>query len=124
MIEIQELEGRREQILTEIRNIGAMRKGSVTEQFLKTKRKGSEELVVNGPYYLYTRKEKGKSVGRRLSEEQADRYRVEVEAFHRFQALCNEYAETTERLADLKHGCEDGRQEKKQRRRPSRRTKK
>ncbi|MCF8060920.1 MAG: hypothetical protein K9M82_00250, partial [Deltaproteobacteria bacterium] len=68
MIEIQELEGRREQILTEIRNIRTMRKGSVTEQFLKTKRKGSKDLVVNGPYYLYTRKEKGKSVGRRLSE--------------------------------------------------------
>ena len=112
MIEIQELERRREQILIEISDIRAMRKGSVIEQFLKRKQKGSKEPVVNGPYHLYTRKEKGKSVGRRLSEEQADRYRVEVEAFHRFQALCNEYAETTERLADLKHGCEDGRQGK------------
>lgn len=124
MTEIQELEGRREQILMEIRDIRAMRKGSVTEQFLKTKRKGSKEPVVNGPYYLYTRKEKGKSVGRRLSEEQADRYREEVEAFHRFQALCNEYAETTERLVDLERGCKDGSQEKKLRKRPSRRTKK
>jgi hypothetical protein len=124
MEKVRELEARREQILIEIRNIRAMRKGSVTEQYLKVKTKGREEPVSRGPYFLYTRKEKGKSVGHRLSVEQADCYRQEVVAYHHFQALCNEYAETTERLGDLERAFEDGSQEKKLRKSRSRRTKK
>jgi hypothetical protein len=124
MKEIAKLEVRREEILTKIREIRAMRKGSVTEQYLKVKAKGQDEPVLRGPYFLYTRKERGKSVGRRLSREQAERYREEVEAFHHFQGLCNEYAEVTERLGALERGCEEGMREKKLRRPRSRRTKK
>ena len=123
MKDIQELEGRREQILTEIRNIRAMRKGSVTEQFITGKRKGGIAPVVNGPYFLYTRKVKGKSVGKRLSAERAERYREEVEAYHHFQSLCDEYVVITERLGELERGSAEGSQEKKLRKRPSKRTK-
>lgn len=123
MKDIQELEGRREQILTEIRNIRAMRKGSVTEQFIRAKRKGGKAPAVNGPYFLYTRKVKGKSVGERLSAERAERYREEVEAYHHFQSLCDEYVVITEQLGDLERSSEDGSQEKKLRKRRSKRTK-
>jgi len=117
--EIEELQKRREQIIEEIGSIRTMRKGSVTEQFLKVPRKGQKEPVLRGPYFLYSRKEKGKTVGRRLGKEEADRYREQVKAFHKFQALGKEYAEISERLADMEGMLEVTDQKKKRRRRSS-----
>lgn len=108
MEQIAKLEARREQILKEMRGMRTMRKGSVMEQYLKVKKRGEKERVLRGPYWLYTRKEKGKSVGQRLSRKEAGRYREEVEAFHRFQSLCNEYAEITGRLGELERELDDG----------------
>lgn len=122
MEKIAELEARREQILKEMRGMRAMRKGSVMEQYLKARKTGREEPVLRGPYWLYTRKEKGKSVGQRLSREQAGRYQEEVQAFHRFQSLCNEYAQITEQLGELEQELGDGSKKKKPRKPPSRRT--
>jgi len=101
MKEIAALEEKREQILHEIRDIRSMRKGSVTEQYLRIPHKGIKEPAVRGPYWVYTRKEHGKTVAKRLNHTEADIVREEVEAYHRFQSLCREYAETTEKLSVL-----------------------
>ena len=101
MEEIAALEGKREQILHEIRDIRSMRKGSVTEQYLRVPHKGIKEPAVRGPYWVYTRNEHGKTVAKRLNHAEADVAREEVEAYHRFQSLCREYAETTEKLSAL-----------------------
>jgi len=115
MEEVRSLEERREQILQEIGEIRAMRKGSIYEQYLKVKQKGQEEPVLRGPYWLYTRKERGKTVGERLSQAEAEKFRAEVEAFHRFRSLGDEYAKITERLGELEREMGDESQEKKQR---------
>lgn len=104
MDEIEKLERRRMEIIRQISSIGTMRKGSVTEQYLKVAHKGKKEPVLRGPYFLYSRKEKGKTVGRRLTKEEAGPFRREVEAFHRFQSLARQYAEISERMADLGEG--------------------
>jgi hypothetical protein len=114
MKEIENIENRREQLLEEIRNIRVMRKGSVTKQYFKTKKKEQEEPVLHGPYWLYSRKEKGKTVGQRLSQPEAERFQTEVDAFHHFKKLCDEYAEVTERLGDLeRESLEDSHQKKR-----------
>lgn len=115
MKEIERLEKRRMQIIKEIGSIRTIRKGSVTEQYLKVARKGEREPGLRGPYFLYTRKEKGKTVGRRLTKQEADRFRRQVDGFHRFQALGKEYAEICERLADLAGVAEASGWEKKRR---------
>lgn len=121
---ISRLDERRDQILQEIRDIRAMRKGSVVEQYLKVKHKGREEPVLRGPYFLYTRKEKGKTVGQRLKNDEIQCYQNEVEAFHRFQDLCDEYAGITEQLGDLEREKPDEAQEKKPLKSRSKRKKK
>jgi hypothetical protein len=121
---MERLEKRRMQIIKEISSIRTMRKGSVTEQYLKVPRKGDREPALRGPYFLYTRKEKGKTVGRRLSKEEAYPFGQQVEAFHRFQALGKQYAEICERLADLAGVAEASGLEKKRRRSLSSKTKK
>ena len=119
MKEIERLEKRRMQIIKQISSITTMRKGSVTEQYLKVAHKGHREPAFRGPYFLHTRKEKGKTVGRRLSKEEAGQLRHQVRAFHRFQALAKQYAEICERLADL---AEASAWEKKRPRSPSNKT--
>ena len=122
MEEIRMVEERREQILNEMRQMRAMRKGSVTEQYLKVRSKGAKKPALRGPYWVYTRKEKGKTVGQRLSRKEAERFGKEVEGYHRFQALCSEYAELTERLGELEREQGEETQEKKGRKSPSNRT--
>lgn len=122
MEQISVLIERREQILGLIREIRAMRKGSVEEQYFKAQKKEKGKPVMQGPYWLYTCKERGKTVGRRLSKEQSERFGEEVKAYHRFQSLCSEYAEITQRLGDLERGIEGSSQEKKRLKLRSKRT--
>jgi len=119
---LEKVERRREEILKEMRTLRALRKGSVMEQYLPVKQRGKTEPVLRGPYWLYTRKEKGRTVGRRLRREEAERVRAEVEAGHRFQGLCREYEELTERLGELERGLAGEGREKKRRRSRSRKT--
>jgi hypothetical protein len=72
MEQIRALEQRREQILQQMREIRAMRKGSVGEQWITVPRKQGTPIL-RGPYSLYSCKEKGKTVGRRLNALEAKR---------------------------------------------------
>jgi Family of unknown function (DUF6788) len=120
MNEISKIEARRKEILKEVGEMRSMRKGSVTEQFLRVPQKGKEPAM-RGPYHTYTRKERGKTVGRRLKSKEVERFKGDVKAFHRFHALCQEYAELTERLGDIE-GTIAEREEKKLRKSPSKKT--
>jgi hypothetical protein len=123
MEQIQALEEKREQILKEMRNIRAMRKGSVTKQWMQVARKEATP-VLRGPYGLYTYKEKGKTVGRRLTAQEALRFGEEVKAYHHFQALCAQYAEVTQQLGEAERGLTEESPGKKGLKRPSRKTRK
>lgn len=110
-MDISLLEARRLAILEEIRSIDSMRRGTVNEQVFRIRRKGSKKLTRQGPYYVWTRSEGGKTVSQRLtSTEAVEQARAEVAAYKRFQALCGEYAEVTAQMGTLKQPTE---QEKK-----------
>ena len=66
MSTLTKLRQMREQILSRITLIEEMRRGSVTRQFLKVKRKRQSEPLFTGPYALFTYKKGGKTVGRQL----------------------------------------------------------
>jgi hypothetical protein len=103
IMDIAQLEARRLAILEEIRSIDSMRRGTVNEQFFQARRKGSKEPTRQGPYYVWTRSEAGRTVSRRLTSTEAiQQARVEVAAYKRFQALCGEYLEVASKIGDLK----------------------
>jgi hypothetical protein len=102
-MDIPQLEARRLAILEEIRSIDSMRRGTVHEQFFQIRRKGSTGLTRQGPYYVWTRSEGGKTVSQRLTSTRAvEQARAEVAAYKRFQALCGEYVEITSQLGARK----------------------
>ena len=99
---IKEIEARREVILSEIRSIRSMKKGSIAKQYQKVHHKGKKEPVLRGPYYNFTYKEGKKTVGRRLTtREDLEAVRKDVAAHKRFVELCKEFERLTEKLGEL-----------------------
>ena len=115
MDEINKIEKERSDIIRLFQEYKAMRKGSVTWQYMKRKKRGRLKQEKIGPYPVYTKKVKGKTVSRRLTEQEAERYRQEVENYHTFCQQCDDFACLTERLGDLMIGAPDNGQKKKRR---------
>ncbi len=95
----QSPEEERREILEEMSGIRVMRRGTVNEQFFDTKR-ADGSVIRNGPYYLYSRTEKRKSFGKRITEEQVEKYRSETENCRKFKELSNSYVLVCEQIAD------------------------
>lgn len=124
MSRIQELETRREAILSEMRSLRCLRRGTINEQYLKVRHQGKTEPVLRGPYYVFSRRGEGKTVGYRLTTPQAvAQARADIAAHKRFVALCQEFVEVTEELGALARQATGEREtEKKRRRSPSNKT--
>ncbi len=99
---VDHLERLRDKVLEEMRSIRAMRPGTVSEQFLKGKRKGSKETVRRGPYYLWQYYEDGKPVRRRLtSDKEVRAAQDEVGNYKRFVRLCKDFEGLTGKLGEM-----------------------
>jgi len=68
---VESIEKRREEIIEEIKSISSMRKGTINEQYLKVPRK-NKEASVRGPYYVLTKKENGKTISIRISNNEVE----------------------------------------------------
>lgn len=102
MRKTEKLTRKKLEILKEIAALEPMRKGSLTEQFLETKRKDGT-ISKRGPYLLYTFKEKGKTHSRRIKgDEEAQIYRKQISAFRRYRELSSELVRVAGRIADLR----------------------
>jgi hypothetical protein len=72
------------------------------EQYFEKKRKDGS-VVRLGPYTLYTYKEKGQTISRRLSSHSMIQcYKVEIGKFRKFENLCAELLQTSQEICDLK----------------------
>jgi len=117
MKRIEEIEARRKEILKEMGGIKSMKRGSLTEQYLKVRHRGKKEPVLRGPYYVLSRHAKGRTVSCRVSLKELREVRAELSAGKRLRALCREYEELTEELGFLVGGESEAGEEKKRRRR-------
>lgn len=97
---LERLRNRRTQIIREIEALEPMRKGSVVDQFVETARKDGSKSK-RGPYPLYSYKDKGRTISRRVAQgEEADAYRQQIEVFRRFETLSAELVDISQRIAD------------------------
>ena len=106
---LSKLRQTRQQVLTQIALIEEMRRGSVIRQFLKIKLKGQSKPSLAGPYALFTLKQKGQTVSRRLRDlDEIRRLEYYVDNYHTFQRLCRQLVEIGEAI------CEEREKEGKQ----------
>jgi len=100
-MDADQIRARRQHILQELEALEQMRRGSVVEQYREVSRPGARRTW-QGPYPLYTYKEKGRTISRRLKgEEQVQLYRGQIENFRRFEQLTRELIHLGEQLCDL-----------------------
>jgi len=101
MNRIDELMVKRQRLLEELAELKQIRRGSVVEQFVERVCEDGTR-VRKGPYVLYSFKEKGKTMSRRLSKKgEARTYRKQIAAFRRFQEVMAELLKLGEQLSDL-----------------------
>jgi hypothetical protein len=100
MPSIQNIQQQRQQILEEMAHLEQVRRGSLTEQMVETV--GADGRAHRrGPYPLYTFKEGGKTVSRRVTTpEQITLYHQQIEQGRRFQELTNQLLHLGEALSD------------------------
>lgn len=101
MSDSESLQARRRGLMRELASLGEMRRGSLVEQFVETvKADGTKGR--RGPYVLYSYKNKGKTISRRITDQGQIRvYRKQIETFRRFQQMIAEWTLISEQLCDL-----------------------
>jgi hypothetical protein len=112
---VQELEARRNAIIEQMRSIRSMRRGTINGQHFKTRLKGRKGVVLQGPYYVLSRREGEKTVSKRLSSPiELERARKDVAEYKKFLGLCQEFERLTARLGELERAEQGLEQEKKE----------
>ena len=98
---LKQLSHKHADIVAQIAALGPMRMGTVIERMLATKRTDGSTYQ-RGPYLSYTFKHGGKTCGKHLrSDQEAERYRRQIETFRRYQELSAQLVELSQRMADL-----------------------
>jgi len=100
MTSVQQIQQQRQQILEEMAHLEQVRRGSLTEQMVETIGADGRRHQ-RGPYPLYTFKEGGKTVSRRVTHPtQIPLYRQQIEQGRRFQDLSAQLLRLGEALSD------------------------
>jgi len=99
--EFSQLEKRRLQIISEIKEIESMRRGTLNEIYRKQELK-SGAVAKRGPFYNITTKGKAnKTITVAVPRKDAVRVRKEIDDYKRFRLLCEEYIDVCEAIALL-----------------------
>ena len=86
--------------IEQILSLGAARRGQLSEQFLKGRRKDGTE-VLRGPYYVLQWYEGGRKMSMRIPKDQVPRIREELERGRQVEGLLREAEEALwKELAD------------------------
>ena len=97
---VQQIQQQRQKVLEKIGQLEQVRRGSLTEQMVETVGADGRRSQ-RGPYPLYTFKEAGKTISRRISDPaQLLLYREQIQQGRMFQKLMAELLRLGEALSD------------------------
>jgi hypothetical protein len=99
---VEQLQQERTRIMQEMLNISCARKGSVTEQYFPVMKDGAPTNEKRGPYWIFSTKQGGKTVSKRLTTSTALAHaRREISNHRQLQELFHRFEELTEQLGIL-----------------------
>lgn len=90
------LQEEREQVVEEMRAIDRLRRGTLSEHFLRRHQNG--KTVTHGPYFVLQGYLRGKKFSRHIPAEQAAKVAVDVENYQRFQSLAERFVTLTDAM--------------------------
>lgn len=99
--ELERVQQRREQVITQMLAVRSAVRGALSKQFVKVKHKDKKEPVVRGPYYVLCRSDGGRTRSQRVARDKVGQVREDVDNYKHLEALFGEFAELTERLGEL-----------------------
>jgi len=121
MADRQEINRQRQAIIEELKELKQIRRGSVTEQYVEARR-ADGTTYRRGPYPIYTYKERGRTVSKRIKNpELLKLYRDQIDNGRAFHERMIELLRLGEALSDA---AVDDATEKKGPRLPSKRARK
>ena len=102
---IQALRAQRDAVLERMKQIDHLRRGSLSRQFLKTRRDG--KTIESGPYFVLQCFFKGKKCSERIPAPQAQDVEQHVENFRLFNGLAEEFVTLSDQITRLECAADD-----------------
>ena len=90
------LEAQREQVLTDMRAIDRLRRGTLSQHFLRRQRAG--QTVTHGPYFVLQGHLRGRKFSQHIPVAQAAQVAADVQGYQQFQALAERFVTLTDQL--------------------------
>ena len=117
MNSLESLDKKRLEILEKISSIHSMRKGVISEYFVKSKLKDGT-IKTNGPYHTLSLKgANNKTVGEKIPSDMLEFFKTDVENYKRFRELSDEFITVCEQVskqsAQTEHSDEQLKKNKK-----------
>lgn len=95
----REIERQQDALLDQMRTLRVMRRGTLSYQEYPQRRTRKQGTGVSGPYCVWQGFRNGKHFSKRVSAQQAERVKCDIETRHQFERLCAQYVRLGEELA-------------------------
>ena len=95
----REIQRQQNALLDQMRTLRVMRRGTLSHQEYPERRARKQGAGASGPYFLWQGFRGGKHFSKRVSAQQAEQVRHEIETRRQFEQLCEEYVRLGEALA-------------------------
>ncbi len=106
----------RQALLAQMQAIDRLRRGSLSQQFFKSRHRQSPR---RGPYYLLQGFFRGKKFSARVPQDQAAQVEQDVANYRRFQALAEDYVTVSDQITRLQDPSDGSKKNSSRRRSPT-----
>ena len=89
---------KKNELLDQIAQLGALRRGQLSEQYYK-KKNAKGETIRTGPYYVWQAWVKGKKRSIRIPKDDVQTVLKEMEVHKQYKQLCDELADVMEQIS-------------------------
>jgi hypothetical protein len=114
---LDSLEQQRAAVLEEMRSIDRLRRGTLSQHFLKKKRAG--QTVTHGPYFILQGFLRGKKFAQHISAEEAPQVALDVKNYQHFQTLAERFIALTDQITRLSGATEQSKKNSSRRKSPT-----
>ena len=114
---LDSLKQQREEVLEQMRSIDRLRRGTLSQHFLK-KCRGAQTLT-HGPYFVLQGYLRGKKFSRHIPAVEAAKVEEQVKGYKRFQQLAEDFVSLTERITQVEEQPADSKKNSSRRKSPT-----